>query len=87
MALRLILAGIFVLSLAACSHEKDSASIPLIKVKDQEPDAMIFDRAMHRFEQKDYVVALSLLQTLLTIYPESRYSDQAKIVVESLRAS
>jgi len=43
-----------------------------------EPDKVLYDRAMHELDRNRYTVARLALQTLINTYPDSEYLPQAK---------
>jgi outer membrane protein assembly factor BamD len=54
---------------------------PLADVKSEQPDKVLFDKAMLAMKRNRYEVARLDLQTLLNTYPESEYRMRAKLAV------
>jgi outer membrane protein assembly factor BamD len=54
---------------------------PLADVKSQQPDKILFDKAMHALKKGRYDVARLDLQTLLNTYPETEYAMRAKLAI------
>ncbi|MFP5276154.1 MAG: outer membrane protein assembly factor BamD [Acidobacteriota bacterium] len=54
---------------------------PLANVKSEQPDKILFDKAMKAMNKGHYDVARLDLQTLLNTYPESEYQMRAKLAV------
>lgn len=64
-------------------HKKnvDLAANPLGNVKSDQPDKLLFDKAMNALKKGKYDVARLDLQTLLNTYTESEYAMRAKLAV------
>ena len=64
-------------------HKKnqDLSANPLAGVKSQQPDKLLFDKAMVAMKKGRYDVARLTLQTLLNTYPDSEYRMRAKLAV------
>src|SRR5882762_4671858 len=84
--------GILALSLAlipAQAKEKvpkkkknvDLSANPLANVKSQQPDKVLFDKAMVALKKGRFDVARLDLQTMLNTYPNSEYQMRAKLAV------
>lgn len=59
----------------------DLSANPLGNVKSQQPDKLLFDKAMVAMKKGRYDVARLDLQTLLNTYPDSEYDMRAKLAV------
>lgn len=64
-------------------HKKnqDLSANPLANVKSQQPDKVLFDKAMVALKKGRFDVARLTLQTLLNTYPDSEYRMRAKLAV------
>jgi outer membrane protein assembly factor BamD len=63
-------------------HKKvDLTANPLANVKSDQPDKLLFDKAMKAMKKGHYDVARLDLQTLLNTYSESEYAMRAKLAV------
>ncbi|MGA7522073.1 MAG: outer membrane protein assembly factor BamD [Acidobacteriaceae bacterium] len=64
-------------------HKKGEnlAANPLANVQSNQPDKLLFDKAMKAMKKGHYDVARLDLQTLLNTYPESEYDMRAKLAV------
>ena len=64
-------------------HKKnqDLSANPLANVKSNQPDKVLFDKAMVSLKKGRYDVARLTLQTLLNTYPDSEYRMRAKLAV------
>ncbi len=64
-------------------HKKnqDLSANPLANVKSNQPDKVLFDKAMISLKKGRYDVARLTLQTLLNTYPDSEYRMRAKLAV------
>ena len=49
----------------------------------EEPDRVLFDRAMKAINGKHFDVARLTLQTLINTYPESEYAQKAKVLLQA----
>ncbi len=54
---------------------------PLKGLKTEQPDAKLFDKAMHAMRKGRYTIARLDLETLLNAYPSSEYAMRAKLAV------
>ena len=54
---------------------------PLADVKSQQPDKILYDKAMHALKKGRFDVARLDLQTLLNTYPETEYAMRAKLAI------
>jgi outer membrane protein assembly factor BamD len=54
---------------------------PLASVHSEQPDKILFDKAMHAMKKNRFEIARLDLQTLLNTYPESEYAMRAKLAV------
>ncbi len=70
-----LLATIFVL--AGCHHAK--VQNPIANINSKQPDKVLFDRAMESMKKARYTEARTLLDTLLSTYPDSEYVARAKL--------
>lgn len=73
-------------SALAIFHKKkkknhDLSANPLANVNSQQPDKVLFDKAMHALQKGRYDVARLDLQTLLNTYPETEYAMRAKLAI------
>jgi outer membrane protein assembly factor BamD len=64
-------------------HKKDQdlSANPLAGVSSNQPDKVLFDKAMASLKKGRYDVARLTLQTLLNTYPDSEYRMRAKLAV------
>jgi outer membrane protein assembly factor BamD len=64
-------------------HKKnqDLSANPLANVKSDQPDKLLYDKAMKAMQKGHFDVARLDLQTLLNTYPESEYDMRAKLAV------
>ena len=64
-------------------HKKDQdlSANPLANVHSDQPDKILFDRAMVDMKKGRYDIARLTLQTLLNTYPDSEYRMRAKLAV------
>ncbi len=74
-ALLLLLAGTF----AGC--RKNKTQNPLADLDSQQPDKVLFDRAMNALKRNKFDVARLTLQTMINTYPDSEYVARAKLAV------
>lgn len=65
-----------ILALAGC-HAK--VQNPIANINSKQPDKVLFDRALDSMAKARYIEARSLLDTLLTTYPDSEYVARAKL--------
>ena len=81
------LAGLFLTGLSAEAKVKQKKKDfnlnknPLANVQSEQPDKILFDKAMKEMQKGHYDVARLDLQTLLNTYPESEYQMRAKLAV------
>ncbi len=81
------LTGLFLCGLTAEAKVKQKkkdfnlSKNPLANVKSEQPDKILFDKAMKAMDKGHYDVARLDLQTLLNTYPESEYQMRAKLAV------
>jgi outer membrane protein assembly factor BamD len=54
---------------------------PLANVHSEQPDKILFDKAMHAMKKNKFDIARLDLETLLNTYPESEYAMRAKLAV------
>src|SRR6516164_11839834 len=66
------------LLLLCCHGKKTTATAPLPSSTLNEPDRVLFERAMKDMEKSRYTVARLDLQTLISTYPDSEFLAQAK---------
>jgi hypothetical protein len=76
----LIVLFTLVFILAGCSHQKGTD--PEVTVQSQHPDKKLFEAAIENMAEKKYVNAVTLLQTLISSYPDSPYVDRAKLALD-----
>jgi outer membrane protein assembly factor BamD len=65
------------IAIAGCHHAK--VQNPIANINSKQPDKVLFDRAMESMKKSRYAEARTLLDTLLTTYPESEYVARAKL--------
>lgn len=83
---QIAIAGICVAMLPPAFAKKkkkdfDLSKNPLANVNSQQPDKVLFDKAMHALKKGRYDVARLDLQTLLNTYPETEYAMRAKLAI------
>ncbi|MGH9586412.1 MAG: outer membrane protein assembly factor BamD, partial [Acidobacteriaceae bacterium] len=83
---QIVIAGICVAMLPPAFAKKkkkdfDLSKNPLANVNSQQPDKVLFDKAMHALKKGRYDVARLDLQTLLNTYPETEYAMRAKLAI------
>src|SRR6516225_5806258 len=66
------------LLLLCCHGKKTTATAPLPPSNLNEPDRVLFERAMKDMEKSRFTVARLTLQTLISTYPDSEFLPQAK---------
>src|SRR2546423_4396775 len=64
------------LLLLSCGGKKVETKAPASRL--DEPDRVLFERAMHDLDKNKFTVARLTLQTLINTYPDSEYLPQAK---------
>src|SRR5438094_8539402 len=74
----IVLLGLLLLT-AACTNKK--VQNPLANVGSQQPDKVLFDRAMDAMRHNRFDVARLTLQTQINTYPDSEYIARAKLAV------
>ena len=60
---------------------EDLSANPLANVKSQQPDKILFDKALDSMKKGRFDVARLTLQTMLNTYPDSEYRMRAKLAV------
>jgi outer membrane protein assembly factor BamD len=75
---KLVIASLLAASflVAGCQHKVQN---PIANIDSKQPDKVLFDRAMDSMNKARYTEARTLLDTLLTTYPESEYVARAKL--------
>ena len=68
-----------VLALAGCARRKKYENP--IQTNSQQPDKVLFDRAIGDIERSRFEVARLTLQTLINTYPDSEYIAKAKLAI------
>lgn len=63
------------------NHDFNLKKNPLANVKSEQPDLILFNKAMKQMKKGHYDVARLDLQTLLNTYPDSEYRMRAKLAV------
>ncbi|HTV06460.1 MAG TPA: outer membrane protein assembly factor BamD [Acidobacteriaceae bacterium] len=76
----------FIPSAHALFHHKKKKDFnlsanPLANVNSEQPDKILYDKAMHALKKGHYDVARLDLQTLLNTYPETEYAMRAKLAI------
>src|SRR5579885_978518 len=71
--------GLALLMLAGCARRKKYEN-PII-TNSQQPDKILFDRAIADIERSRFEVARLTLQTLINTYPDSEYIAKAKLAI------
>ncbi|HSU88816.1 MAG TPA: outer membrane protein assembly factor BamD [Terriglobia bacterium] len=64
------------LLLLSCGGKKTATNAPASRL--DEPDRVLFERAMHDLDKNKFTVARLTLQTLINTYPDSEFLPQAK---------
>src|SRR5229473_4672642 len=75
----LVFTGVLLLAAAGCRHAK--VTNPIANVDSKQPDKTLFDRAMKEMKGAKFVVARTLLETLINTYPDSEYVARAKLSI------
>src|SRR5258708_1453144 len=70
---------VLLLAAAGCRHAK--VTNPIANVDSKQPDKTLFDRAMKEMKGAKFVVARTLLETLINTYPDSEYVARAKLAI------
>lgn len=86
---QIVVAGLcvaFIPSAHALFHHKKKKGFnlsanPLANVNSEQPDKILYDKAMHALKKGRYDVARLDLQTLLNTYPETEYAMRAKLAI------
>jgi outer membrane protein assembly factor BamD len=75
---KLVIVSLLAVSLviAGCQHKVQN---PIANIDSKQPDKVLFDRAMDSMSKGRFTEARTLLDTLLTTYPESEYVARAKL--------
>jgi outer membrane protein assembly factor BamD len=71
--------GLALLMLAGCARRKKYENP--ITTNSQQPDKILFDRAIADIERSRFEVARLTLQTLINTYPDSEYIAKAKLAI------
>jgi outer membrane protein assembly factor BamD len=67
------------LLLLSCGHKKVATNVPASKLPaSDEPDRVLFEKAMHDLDKSRFTVSRLSLQTLINTYPDSEFLPQAK---------
>lgn len=74
-AVSILLAAGFLV--AGCHHAK--VQNPIANIDSKQPDKVLFDRAMNSMKHGRYTEARTLLDTLISTYPDSEYVARAKL--------
>ena len=64
-----------------CSNHKKAVQNPIANINSQQPDKVLYDRAMDAMKHSKYDVARLSLQTLINTYPDSEYVARAKLAI------
>src|SRR5260370_31677064 len=75
----IVFTGVRLLAAAGCRHAK--VTNPIANVDSKQPDKTLFDRAMKEMKGAKFIVARTLLETLINTYPDSEYVARAKLSV------
>lgn len=75
LAVSVLLAASFLV--AGCHHAK--VQNPIANIDSKQPDKVLFDRAMNSMKKGRYTEARTLLDTLISTYPDSEYVARAKL--------
>jgi outer membrane protein assembly factor BamD len=75
-----VVAGLGFLT-AACASRPPSYASPPASQANQQPDKLLFDRAVDDIEHGHYERARLALQTLVNTYPSSEYLPQAELAI------
>lgn len=78
-AKKAIALALVVVALAGCARRKKYENP--IKTNSQQPDKVLFDRAIGDIERSRFEVARLTLQTLINTYPDSEYIAKAKLAI------
>lgn len=76
---KLVVSVLFAASflVAGCHHAK--VQNPIANIDSKQPDKVLFDRAMNSMKHGKYTEARTLLDTLISTYPDSEYVARAKL--------
>jgi outer membrane protein assembly factor BamD len=66
--------------LSSCGIRRHKYADPIAKVTEQ-PDKVLFDRAINDIEHSRYEIARLTLQTLINTYDSSEYLAKAKLAI------
>ncbi len=75
----IVFACVLLLAAAGCRHAK--VTNPIANIDSKQPDKTLFDRAMKEMKGAKFVVARTLLETLINTYPDSEYVARAKLSI------
>ncbi len=75
------LAALVLAALAACASKPPSYASPPAAAANQQPDKLLFDRAVDDIQHHRYGQARLTLQTLVNTYPTSEYLPQAQLAI------
>ncbi len=75
----IVLSALVIAGLAGCHNKK--VKNPIANVNSQQPDKVLFDRAMDAMKHNKFEVARMTLQTLINTYPDSEFVARAKLAV------
>jgi outer membrane protein assembly factor BamD len=63
----------------------DFGCAPVGRVAERHPDETLFQRAMDAVETNHFTAAHLTLETLINTYPDSEYSDKARLALQDPR--
>ena len=75
------LAALALTILAACASKVPGYASPPAAAANQQPDKLLFDRAVDDIQHHRYGQARLTLQTLVNTYPTSEYLPQAQLAI------
>src|SRR5258708_13162147 len=70
-----------VLLVGAAGWRDGKVTNPMANIDSKQPDKTLFDRAMKEMKGAKFVVARTLLETLINTYPDSEYVARAKLSI------
>src|SRR5881296_2526724 len=76
---KLVAVALVIAMLGGCARRKKYENP--IKTDSQQPDKVLFDRAIGDIERSRFEVARLTLQTLINTYPDSEYIAKAKLAI------
>jgi len=85
--LLILISGLFVLSVAQCDAQilhkkkKPAATTPAAEDNSQQPDKILYDRALNDIKHGRHESGRLNLQTLINTYPDSEYLAKAKLSI------